>query len=139
MPSRACPAWLEGNGNDCYAGYVFSVLAVTLQRQITFHNGLMPARAEPKLFLAEKLNKCDQRITGSFKKNISNERRAFYHLNQRILPTRPRYIVFFSPCRNAAKTITFHNGLAPACAEKPKLFLAEESNKFYVIGASQKL
>ena len=22
MPSRACPAWLEGNGNDCYAGYV---------------------------------------------------------------------------------------------------------------------
>ena len=21
MPSRAYPAWLEGNGNDCYAGY----------------------------------------------------------------------------------------------------------------------
>ena len=21
MPSCACPAWLEGNGNDCYAGY----------------------------------------------------------------------------------------------------------------------
>ena len=21
MPLRACPAWLEGNGNDCYAGY----------------------------------------------------------------------------------------------------------------------
>ena len=26
MPShvfRACPAWLKGNGNDCYAGYIF--------------------------------------------------------------------------------------------------------------------
>ena len=25
MPSRACPAWLEGNGNDCYAGYEISL------------------------------------------------------------------------------------------------------------------
>ena len=24
MPSRAYPTWLEGNGNDCYAGYIFT-------------------------------------------------------------------------------------------------------------------
>ena len=60
-----------------------------------FHNGLTPARAEPKLFLAEKLNKCDRGITGNFKKNIAIEGRAFNHLNQRILPRRTGDILSF--------------------------------------------
>ena len=28
MPSRAWPAWLEGNGNDCYAGYLQSAVCI---------------------------------------------------------------------------------------------------------------
>ena len=29
MPSRAYPAWLEGNGNVCYAGYIKSAIQST--------------------------------------------------------------------------------------------------------------
>ena len=52
-------------------------------KTITFHNRLTPARAEkPKLFLAEKSNKCDRHITESLKKNLAYEGRALYRLNQ---------------------------------------------------------
>ena len=75
--------------------------------------------------------KCDRRIIETLKKNPGFEERAFHRLNQRILPKRTGDIVFFSSCRDASKTITFHNGLRPARAEKPKLFFAEKSNKCY--------
>ena len=105
---------------------------MTLQRRTKkptiFHNGLTLARAEkPKCFLAEKPNKCDWRIAESLKKNIVYEGRAFYRLNQRILPKRTGDIVFSELVVTLQKT--FHNGLTPARAEKPKLFLAEKSNK----------
>ena len=55
----------------------------------------MPARAEkPKRLLSEKSNKCDRRITESLKKNLVYEGRAFYRLNQQILPKRTGDIVF---------------------------------------------
>ena len=47
---------------------VFSVLAVTLQRQITFHNGLTPAHAEPKLFLANV--QLPQHFWGGWKRRL---------------------------------------------------------------------
>ena len=46
-----------------------------------------------KLFIAGKSNKCDRRLTESLKKNL--EGRAFYCLNQQILPKRTWDIVFF--------------------------------------------
>ena len=64
-------------------------------KTITFHNRLTPARAEkPKLFLAEKSDKCDRRITESLKKNHVYGCRAFYCLNQQILSERTGDIVF---------------------------------------------
>ena len=64
-------------------------------KTITFHNGLTPTRAEkPKLFFAEKSNKCYRRITETLKENLFYERRAFYRLNQRILPKRTGDIIF---------------------------------------------
>ena len=73
--------------------------------------------------------KCDPRIIETLKKNLGFEERAFYHLNQRIQANGTEEIIFHSTCYDATKTITFHNRLMPARAEKPKLFLAEKSNK----------
>ena len=75
--------------------------------------------------------KCDPRIIETLKKNLGFEERAFYRLNQRIQPNGSEEIIFHSTCRDATKTIlvTFHNRLTPARAEKPKLLLAEKSNK----------
>ena len=80
-------------GPDRTEDNIFSVLAVTLQRQ-PFHNALAPARAKKKqLFLAEKSNKCDRRITERLKKNLAYEEGAFYRLNQRIVPDRTEDII----------------------------------------------
>ena len=73
--------------------------------------------------------KCDPRIIETLKKNLGFEERAFYRLNQRILPNGTKEIIFHSTCCYATKTITFHSRLTPARAEKPKLFLAEKSSK----------
>ena len=48
----------------------------------------------PKLFLAEKSNKCDRRITERLKKNLAYEEGAFYRWNQQIVPDRTKYIIF---------------------------------------------
>ena len=73
--------------------------------------------------------KCDLCIIETLQKNLGFVERVFYCLNQQILPNGTEEIIFHSTCRYATKTITFHNGLTPARAEKPKLFLAEKSNK----------
>ena len=73
--------------------------------------------------------KCDWRIIETLKKNLGFEERAFYCLNSKFCRTEPKISFFHSACRDATKTITFHNGLMPARAEKLKRFLAEKSNK----------
>ena len=84
---------------------------------------------KPKLFLAEKSNKCDWRITESLKKNFAYEERAFYRFNQQIVPNRTEDIIF-SVLAVTLQRQQFRNGLTPAHAIKtPKLFLAEKSNK----------
>ena len=104
-----------------------------------FHNSLLtPARAKknPKLFLAEKSNKCDQRITERLKKNLAYEEGAFNRLNQRIVPDRTEDIMF-SVLAVTLQRQPFHNALTPARAKKNPNFSLQK-NQINVIGASQK-
>ena len=75
----------------------------------------------PKLFLAEKSNKCDRRITERLKKNLGYEEGAFYRLNQRIVPDRTEDIIF-SVLAVTLQRQPFHNALTPARAKKPQTF-----------------
>ena len=115
---------------------IFSLLAVTLQRQ-PFHNALTPARAKKtQIFLAEKSNKCDRRITQRLKKNLAYEEGAFYRLNQRIVPDRTEDIIF-SVLAVMLQRQPFHNGLAPVRAKITPNFSLQK-NQINVIGVSHK-
>ena len=98
----------------------------------------MHAKKNPKLFLAEKSNKCDRRITERLKKNLAYEEGAFYRLNQRIVPDRTEDITF-SVLAVTLQRQPFQNApcRTPARAKKTPNFSLQK-NQINVIGASQK-
>ena len=72
----------------------FSVLAMTLKKTINISQWTHASACKKYFFRAEISNTCDWRITETLKENHFYEQRAFYHLNQRIVPNKTLDIVF---------------------------------------------
>ena len=102
---------------------IFPILVVTLQKSWWCLTDATDIKTD--IFLAQKkILGCDQCTLESFKKNLVLEEIVFCRLNQQIMPSKIKDLIFYSSCCDETEDNEHDTSVSPLCnLKKVNFFL----------------